>query len=60
MLSKELKDLEVIGIITRTVYYSIPVTVEYELTKLGESFKNVLDAMIEWGFQHRNVVTVKQ
>jgi len=53
MLSKELKDLEMNGIVTRTVYDSIPVTVEYELIKSGESFKRVLDVMVEWGLQHR-------
>lgn len=56
MLSKELKDLEVNGIVTRTVYNTIPVMVEYQLTKSGESFKNVLDVMIEWGLQHRKIV----
>jgi DNA-binding HxlR family transcriptional regulator len=53
MLSKELKDLEANGIILRTVYCTIPVTVEYELTKSGESFKRVLDVMVDWGLQHR-------
>jgi DNA-binding HxlR family transcriptional regulator len=52
MLSKELKDLEVNGIVKRTVYDTIPVTVEYELTPSGESFKKVLDVMVEWGLQH--------
>jgi DNA-binding HxlR family transcriptional regulator len=53
MLSKELKDLEANGIVRRTVYDTIPVTVEYELTTSGESFKTVLDVMVEWGLQHR-------
>jgi len=53
MLSKELKDLEMNGIVTRTVYNSTPVIVEYKLTKSGESFKIVLETMIEWGLQHR-------
>ncbi len=53
MLSKELKDLEVNGIVKRTVRGTIPVTVEYELTKSGESFKTVLDVMVEWGLLHR-------
>ena len=56
MLSKELKDLEVNGILTRTVYDTIPVTVEYELTKSGNSLNTVLDAMIAWGLQHRKMV----
>jgi DNA-binding HxlR family transcriptional regulator len=61
MLSKELKDLELNGIVKRTVYDSIPVTVEYELTKSGDSLKTVLDVMVEWGLIHRrNVMGKKQ
>ena len=56
MLSKELKDLEANGIITRTVYNTIPVTVEYKLTKSGNHLNTVLDAMISWGLQHRKMV----
>lgn len=55
MLSKELKDLEANGIISRTVIDSIPVTVEYELTDSGRTFKKVLDVMVEWGLEHRKV-----
>jgi len=55
MLSKELKDLEINGVITRTVYNSTPVTIEYKLTESGESFKVVLEAMIDWGLQHRAI-----
>ncbi len=53
MLSKELKDLEANGIVTRTVYDTMPVIIEYELTISGDSFKEVLDVMVEWGLQHR-------
>jgi len=53
MLSQELKDLEVNGIISRRVYNTIPVTVEYELTDSGRQLYKVIDAMIEWGLQHR-------
>ncbi len=60
MLSKELKDLEVNGIVIRTVYDTIPVTVEYELTKSGNSLNTVLDAMIAWGLQHHKMVIGKK
>lgn len=60
MLSKELKDLEVNGFVTRTVYNTIPVTVEYELTKSGERFIKVLDMMVGWGLQHREGVIGKK
>jgi DNA-binding HxlR family transcriptional regulator len=56
MLSKELRDLEANGIVSRTVYDTIPVTVEYELTESGKSFDKVLEVMIEWGLQHRKNV----
>lgn len=53
MLSKELRDLENNGIVKRTVRDTVPVTVEYELTKTGYSFKKVLEVMLEWGLEHR-------
>lgn len=53
MLSQELKDLEANGIISRSVYNTTPVTVEYELTDSGKQLNGVLEAMIEWGLQHR-------
>lgn len=56
MLSKELRDLEMNGIITRTVHNTIPVTIEYEFTESGRSFKKVMDAMVEWGLDHRKSV----
>jgi len=53
MLSKELKDLEINGIVKRTVYPTTPVTVEYELTESGKTFHSVLDVMVEWAVEHR-------
>ena len=60
MLSKELKELELNGVVTRTVYSTIPVSVQYELTRSGESFKKVLEVMVEWGLQHRKTVFGKK
>lgn len=60
MLSKELKELEVNGIVLRTVRNTIPVAVEYELTKSGYSIGDVLEVMVEWGLQHRKLVMGKK
>jgi len=60
MLSKELRDLEANGIVKRIVHNTIPVTVEYELTKSGYAFRHVLDVMLEWGLQHRKNVFGKK
>lgn len=59
MLSKELKELELNGMIVRKVYDSIPVSVEYELSESGKSITEVLDKMIEWGIEHRMSVFSK-
>lgn len=56
MLSKELKELELNGMITRTVYNTIPVSVEYELTNSGKSISDLLEKMAEWGLNHRKEV----
>lgn len=56
MLSKELRELELNGIVKRTVHDTIPVSVEYELTESAKSIGEVLDKMLEWGLQHRKAV----
>ncbi|MEL6561935.1 MAG: helix-turn-helix domain-containing protein [Bacteroidota bacterium] len=56
MLSKELKELEVNGILERKVYNQTPVLIEYQLTPSGKSFAAVIDAMIDWGLTHRKEV----
>jgi len=60
MLSKELKELELNSIVKRTVYDTTPVTVEYELTPSGKRIKQVLDAMVKWGLEHREDVMVEE
>lgn len=53
MLSKELRDLELHGLVKRTVYDSIPVVVEYSLTDYGYSLDKVIEELRNWGIQHR-------
>jgi DNA-binding HxlR family transcriptional regulator len=53
VLSKELKDLELNEFITRTVYPTTPVTVEYQITEYSRSLGDVLNSMRDWGEQHR-------
>lgn len=49
MLSQELKMLEDYKIVSRTVYDSTPVTVEYSLTPLGHSLQKLLLELRNWG-----------
>ena len=53
VLSNELKDMEMNGFITRNVYAQTPVVVEYELTEYSKTLDHVLQALSEWGAQHR-------
>jgi len=59
MLSKELRDLETNQLITRTVYDTVPVTVEYALTSYGKTLDEVIVAMRGWGKKHRNKLFTK-
>lgn len=56
MLSQELKALEMNKIITRTLYDSMPVTVEYSLTPLGLSMRKLLDEILDWGTHFRKEI----
>lgn len=56
VLSKELKDMEMHDLITRTVKETRPVTVEYELTPYSETLSDMIIAMHAWGKQHRERV----
>jgi len=60
MLSKELRDLETNQLISRHVYDSVPVTVEYALTTYGKTLDEVIAAMRDWGKKHRNKVFMRK
>jgi len=53
MLSKELKELELNGMVKRVVYGTTPILVEYELTESAKSLSVVIDSMLHWGLNHR-------
>lgn len=53
MLSQELKALEINKIISRTLYDSMPVTVEYSITELGRTMNKMLDEILNWGVHFR-------
>ena len=53
MLSQELKELERNKLITRIIYETMPVTVEYALTPLGKSLEKLLEELSIWGVHFR-------
>lgn len=56
ILSKELKELEMNGLVNRKVCDTRPVTVEYSLTPYSETLNEVVSAMHNWGLAHRNKI----
>ncbi|WP_152267528.1 winged helix-turn-helix transcriptional regulator [Agriterribacter humi] len=53
MLSKELRDLEINGLVKRTVEDAYPVKVTYALTPHSKSLNEVIESLKKWGILHR-------
>lgn len=56
MLSKELQDLEMNNLISRTVMNTKPITVSYSITEYGKTLSPVIDEMAKWGINYRKSV----
>ena len=56
MLTLTLRGLERDGMVTRTVFPTIPPRVDYELTELGHSLRVPVEALGQWAFAHLPVV----
>lgn len=56
VLAKDLRDLEMNKLIKRTAFDTYPITVEYGLTEHGKTLEPVVEALRQWGLNHRAVV----
>ncbi len=52
MLTKQLRELEEQGLLTRTIYPVVPPRVDYALTPLGQSLRPVIMMLEQWGSRH--------
>ncbi|HFI0107005.1 TPA: winged helix-turn-helix transcriptional regulator [Streptococcus suis] len=59
-LTKQLRQLEEYGLITRKVYAQVPPKVEYELSEIGQEFKLVLEQIETFGEKYINFVKSKK
>ena len=60
MLSQTLRTLERDGLVTRTVEASVPVSVTYAITPLGQGLLGALRSMIDWAETHIGDVSAAQ
>ncbi|MDN5285187.1 MAG: transcriptional regulator [Mucilaginibacter sp.] len=59
MLSKELRDLELNLLISRSIMDTRPITVEYAITNYGQSVLPVTETLVQWGLNHREEIRKK-
>ena len=52
MLTQTLRDLQADGLISRHVFATMPPSVEYRLTELGESLMPSLMGLMDWAARH--------
>ncbi|MGN0487134.1 MAG: winged helix-turn-helix transcriptional regulator [Acutalibacteraceae bacterium] len=57
VLTAQLRDMELSGLVNRKVYAEVPPRVEYSLTDLGFSLKPILEALSCWGEEYKATAT---
>ena len=56
MLTLTLRGLERDGLVTRTMYPTIPPRVDYELTELGKTLLEPVMALVNWADNNKRVI----
>ncbi len=56
MLTLTLRQLEREGLVTRTVFPVVPPRVDYELTALGSTLLDTIQALVAWAGKHGNEI----
>lgn len=57
VISRQLRELEEDGLVTRHVLGERPLSVEYRFTELDRSLEDILAALGQWGNEHGEVVS---
>jgi DNA-binding HxlR family transcriptional regulator len=60
MLTLTLRNLERDGLVKRTVTPTIPPRVDYELTELGQSLKEPVNALSQWALDNVEAINASQ
>ena len=60
MLTLTLKRLEIDGIVTRTLFPSVPPRVDYELTDLGQTLRGALVPLQLWAAKNKETIAINR
>ena len=60
MLTMTLKRLEADGIVTRTLFPSVPPRVDYELTELGQTLRGALVPLHVWAAKNKQTISINR
>lgn len=60
MLTLTVRRLERDGLVTRTVYPTVPAQVTYELTGLGASLTHLVKQLADWSLTHRSDIAASR
>ncbi len=56
-LTKQLRELEAVGVLQRKVFAVVPPKVEYSLTDKGRELHGAIEALRKWGIAHPSAET---
>ncbi|GAA0939344.1 helix-turn-helix domain-containing protein [Nonomuraea longicatena] len=56
MLTRQLRELEGDGLVTRTVHREVPPRVDYTLTEVGRSLDAITEQLDDWGRWYKEAV----
>ncbi len=59
VLTRQLKELEGDGLITRSVFAAVPVKVVYELTENGQALLPLCKELEQWALKHKAKVDLE-
>ena len=53
VINQQLKELELYGMIEKTVFHELPPHVEYSITEAGKSLMPIIQMLEKWGNEYR-------